>query len=141
MHFCTKNVDFSTTPRASSLEAQRLDDPTGHTRRPKLSSDQIFPSLTCPKLDFSRPELAETGPKTAAGDGKRRHVRESIGLSSQIAPQTPQETPRTPRQASQEVSEKIGFFQKKQMEPLGFAATFSPSPAPASWERVTSRRV
>ena len=88
--FGTKIAIFSTTPRLFSLEAQRLDDNTGHTRRPRWTSGQLFPSLARPDLAVFRPQLAEIGPSLHPDDGKRRHVRESTSFSSQTAPPDPQ---------------------------------------------------
>ena len=44
------------------------------------------------------------------GAGKIRHVIESIGFSSQAAPQTPPRTPQTPQEASQEGLAKFVFL-------------------------------
>ena len=60
--FLHQKRHFSTETRLFSLEAQRLDDKTGHTRRPRWTSDQLFPSLARPELALFRPQLAEIGP-------------------------------------------------------------------------------
>ena len=110
-----KKRQFWTETRLFSLEAQRIDDNTGHTRRPRLTSDQLFPSLARPDLALPRPQLAEIGPTLHPVVGKRRHVRESISFSSQTAPRTARQTPRTPPGPPQDGLKKLHFFfvQKK----------------------------
>ena len=105
--FLGKTAILWTETRLFSLEAQRLDDKTGHTRRPRLTSDQLFPSLARPDLAVFRPELAEIGPSLHPDDGKRRHVRESISLSSQTAPPDSQRDPPDPPRPPQESLEKF----------------------------------
>ena len=98
--FAQKTSIFRLKREFFYLEAQRIDDNTGHTRRPRSTSDQLFPSLAWPDLALPRPELAEIGPNLHPAGGERRHVCESISFSSQTGPpdsQTdPQDPPRTP---------------------------------------------
>ena len=42
LHFCTKNVDFPNTPRLCSLEAQGLDDLTGHPGDPNRGQTRFL---------------------------------------------------------------------------------------------------
>ena len=68
VHLCPKNAilqlkrELWTETRFFSLAAQRLDDKPGHTRRPRLTSNQLVPSLARPDLALFRPQLAEIGP-------------------------------------------------------------------------------
>ena len=108
--FLAKKRRFWTETRLCSLEAQRIDDKTGHTRRPRSTSDQLFPSLARPDLAGFRPQLAEIGPSLHPDDGKRRHVRESISLSSQSGPPDSQTDHQDPPGPPQEGLKKHFLF-------------------------------
>ena len=70
---------------------------------------------------FSEADLSKTGPESILDDSNRRHVRESIGLSSQTGSPDLLETPQTPQEASQEVFGKnFIFFKKKKTKYKNF---------------------
>ena len=110
VHFWPKKRKFWTETRFCSLEAQRLDDKTGHTRRPRWTSDQLFPSLARPDLALPRPQLAEIGPSLHPVVGRRRHVRESISLSSPTGPPDTQTDPPDPQTGLPSSFGKMYFF-------------------------------
>ena len=107
--FLQKTQIFRLTPRASSLEAQRLDDKTGHPGDPNRGQTRFFRASPEQNSAVPGPSLAENGPSRKTGAGERRHVIESISFSSQTAPQTPQLDPQTPQEVPQEGLENVFF--------------------------------
>ena len=88
------------------------------------------------------PNLTESGPDTKTGDSKRRHVNESMGLSSQTGPPDPQTDPPDPPGGSPgEFWKNLYCFFKLACRPreVKVEVTYSPSPSAASRQRETAR--
>ena len=138
--FCTKNVDFSTTPRLFSLEAQGLDDLTGHPGDPNRGQTRFLrasplrnsanPGRSWPK-SVRRRKRASGNTPCLTTDGR---------FEAKLPPQTPRLAPQTPREASPGALEKIVFLFFLKFGMTKVRATYSPSPVAASRPRGAARR-